>query len=163
MPGLIPADAQNAGGAPNVGGLEDFDRQPLKKRGEPGPDLRPRQAHLPHAMPRKVDPRGTRVQVGHELATIQMAPDPLLGVITLQLKISLWSLMKDESVLTKLSGSFGTVPRCFSHCAFVSPQRWLPSHLEISHVFCPRPLQSSCSECGEVANRRCIQVSFRQG
>ena len=82
MPGLVPADAQDPGGAADVGFLEHVDREPFKEGGEPGPHLGPGQADLPDPVGRALDPGRLRVQVGHELATVQMPPHAFLGDIS---------------------------------------------------------------------------------
>ena len=81
MPGLVPADPQDPDGAADVGLLEHVDREPLKEGGEPGAHRRPRQADLPDAAGRALDPRRLRMQVGQELATIEMPPHAFLGVV----------------------------------------------------------------------------------
>ena len=81
VPRLVPADTKNPSGTPDVGLLEDINGQPLKEAREPRSRLGPRQAHLPNAMRRTLHPRWLGVQVGQELATVQMAPDTFLGVV----------------------------------------------------------------------------------
>jgi hypothetical protein len=81
VPGLIPTDAQNPGGPPNVGLLQHIDGQTLEQGREAGAGLGPRQPHLADAVGGALDPRRLRVQVGHELATVQMAPHAFLCVV----------------------------------------------------------------------------------
>ena len=81
LPGLIPADPQDPRGPAHVRLPQHVDGQALEQRGEPRPGLGPGQAHLPHAMGGTLHPRRPGVQVGLELATIQMAPRPLLPVV----------------------------------------------------------------------------------
>ncbi len=81
LPGFIPTDPQDPRGALDVSLPQDVDRQPLEQRREPRPRLGPRQPHLPDAVGRAVHPRRPRAQVRLELATVQMPPRPLLGVV----------------------------------------------------------------------------------
>src|SRR5262249_38416211 len=81
VPGLVPADPQDPGGPPDVGLLEDIDREPLKEGGEPGPHLGPGQADLPDPVARALHPRRLPVQVRDELATVQMPAHAFLGMV----------------------------------------------------------------------------------
>jgi hypothetical protein len=81
VPGFVPADAQDPGGALDVSLLEDVDRQAFKEGGEPGPNLSPRQTDLPDPVGRALHPWRLRVQVGHELAAVKMPPHACLGVV----------------------------------------------------------------------------------
>ena len=81
VPRLVPADAQNSGGSADVAFLQHVDREPLKQQREARVTLGPRQAHLPHAVVGTVDPRRPRVQVGHELAGVEMSPRPFGRVV----------------------------------------------------------------------------------
>ena len=81
MPRLVPADAQDPGGPADVAFFQHVDRQPLKQQREARVGLGPRQAHLPHAMVRASDPRGPRVQGGHELTGVEVAPRPFGRVV----------------------------------------------------------------------------------
>ena len=81
VPRLVPTDSQNLGGPADVAFLQHVDREPLKQQSEARVALGPRQAHLPHAVGGTVDPRGPRVQVGHELAGIEMPPRPFRRVV----------------------------------------------------------------------------------
>ena len=81
VPRLVPTDSQNPGGPADVAFLQHVDRQAFKQQGEARVGLRPRQAHLPDAVVGAVHPGGPRVQVGHELAGIEMPPRPFRRVV----------------------------------------------------------------------------------
>ena len=80
-PRLVPADPQDPRGAAHVALTQHVDGEALEQQREPRPRLRPRHLDLDHAVVTACHPRDARVQVGLELATVQMPPGPFLGVI----------------------------------------------------------------------------------
>jgi hypothetical protein len=81
MPGLVPAGPQQPAGAQDVALFQHIDGQTSEEDGEPGHRLGPGQADLEHAVFGAVDPRRPGVQVGEELAAVEVAPLPFLRVV----------------------------------------------------------------------------------
>ncbi len=106
---LIPIDPQNLTSA--LDGLampQDVDGQPLKQHREPSTRLGPRNQHLHHAMLRTIHARNSPPQLRYELASVEMPPCPLLGVIvTPQFSIAL-----RQRHLTRESCSTNTSTHC---------------------------------------------------
>ena len=76
MPRLVPGDTQNLRGPLDVGRLQQLDGQHFEQMGEAAARFRPRHSRLPDPVRRALHPRWTGVQIGHELATVQMSPHP---------------------------------------------------------------------------------------
>jgi len=74
VPCLIPTDAQDLRRTLYIGRLQYLNGQQFEHRCKTTAFFRPRQARLPHAMCRTVDPRRLGMQVGQELTAIQMPP-----------------------------------------------------------------------------------------
>jgi len=81
MPGLVPAGTQQAAGAPDVALFQHIDGQTFEEDGGPGHRLGPGQADLEHAVFGAVDPWRPGVQVGEELAAVEVGPLPFLCVV----------------------------------------------------------------------------------
>ena len=80
-PGLIPADPQDLRGSRHVALPQHFDGEALEEQRESRPRLRPWHRDLDHPVFPAGHPWDARVQMGLELAAVEMAPGPLLGVI----------------------------------------------------------------------------------
>jgi len=81
VPRFVPAEAKQPGGPLDVALFEHVDGQALEQHGEPAHRLGPGEGDLTHAMGRALDARRAGMQVGQERAAVEMAPDPLLGVV----------------------------------------------------------------------------------
>jgi hypothetical protein len=81
VPRLVPGDAQDARSAGYVRFLEDVDHQSLEQSREPGLGLGPGNANLVNTVLGALHPWDAGVQVGHELAAIQVPPAPLRSVV----------------------------------------------------------------------------------
>src|SRR5262249_31602236 len=81
MPGFRPADPQDLGRAQDAGLSQDIDSQTLKQRCESTMPFGPWELHLTNAVFITFDPWRASVEDRLELATIEMAPSPLLAVV----------------------------------------------------------------------------------
>jgi len=81
MPRFAPAGAQQAAGTQHVALFEHIYGQTFEERCEPGHGLGPGQADLKNAVLWAVDPWRLGVQVGEELAAVEMSPLPFGGVV----------------------------------------------------------------------------------
>ena len=80
-PGLIPADPQDLRGSRHVALPPHIDGEALEEQRKSRPPLRPWHRDLDHSVFPAGHPWDPRMQVGLELAAVEMAPGPLLGVI----------------------------------------------------------------------------------
>lgn len=80
-PALVPADPQDLRGPRDVALTQHVDGQAFEEQRESRPQHRPRHRDLDPPVFAARHPWDARVQVGLELAAVQMPPRPLLGVI----------------------------------------------------------------------------------
>jgi len=78
---LVPADPEQPRDRAVARLEEESDGEGLEEQGEARVGLRPRHPYLPHAVFGAVDARDRSVDEGEELATVEMPPGPLLGVV----------------------------------------------------------------------------------
>jgi hypothetical protein len=81
VPGLVPAGVQQSARPEHVALTEHVDRQSFEENGEAGHRLGPGQADAQDTVLGALDPRRPGVQVGEELAGVEVTPFPLLGVV----------------------------------------------------------------------------------
>ena len=81
IPGFIPADPQDLAGGFDICLSQHFNSKALKKQGETGSGLCPRQSYSPNAVFRAFDSGWPCMKQGLELAAVQMPPDPLFPMI----------------------------------------------------------------------------------
>ena len=75
VPAFVPSDAQDLRCLLDVRRQQDINGQRFEQIGEPAARLRPWQGHLMHAVLRTRYARRSRMQVGEELAAVEVAPD----------------------------------------------------------------------------------------
>ena len=80
-PRLVPADPEKSCLTGNVTRFQSVDRQALEQLGEPSPGFGPGNRYLPDSVCRTGDPGNPGMEIGEELAAVQMPPDPLLRMI----------------------------------------------------------------------------------
>jgi hypothetical protein len=80
-PGLIPAEPQDPRGSGHAALPQHIDGEALEEQRKSRPRLRPWHGNLNHSVFPADHPWNPRMQVGLELAAVEMAPDPRLGVI----------------------------------------------------------------------------------
>jgi hypothetical protein len=94
---LIPANAQQTGGTFDISCPQDVHCQRFEQVGKATSFIRPWQARLPYAMLRARYARRTGMQVGHELATIQVPPSACGRMVVHSMFLSAFRTDKSHS------------------------------------------------------------------